>query len=79
VIKGTLGDEYLANRISNIDNTIQGEEIRKILQKMVQNRLEQLNRSKEPKRRTHHFESRNKDELIYEDKSKRDQGRPDHS
>ena len=79
MIKGTLSDEYLANRISNIDNTIEGEEIRKILQKMLQNRLEQLDRSKEPKRRTNHFESRSKDELIYEDKSKRDQGRPDYS
>lgn len=41
-VKGTLGDEYLAKRIGKIDRLIQGEEIRKALQKTVQNRLSQL-------------------------------------
>jgi hypothetical protein len=41
-IRGTLGDECLADRISKIDRTLQGEEIREILQRTVKNRMDQL-------------------------------------
>ena len=41
-IRGTLGDEYLADRIGKIDRTIQGEEIRKTFLKTVRLRRRQL-------------------------------------
>jgi hypothetical protein len=40
-IKGTLGDEYLAERISRIEST-QAEELRKKIDRIVQRRLNQL-------------------------------------
>ncbi len=48
-IKGTLEDEYLANRIDKMARTIQGEEIRKTLRKLVQNRLGQLKTAQKTK------------------------------
>ena len=47
-IRGTLGDEYLADGISKIDRTLKGEEIREILQRTVKNRLDQLEVTQEP-------------------------------
>ena len=41
-IKETLGDKYLANRISNIDRSIKGEKLRTTIQRIVQRRLNQL-------------------------------------
>ncbi|MGQ9461222.1 MAG: DUF5752 family protein [Candidatus Bathyarchaeaceae archaeon] len=41
-VRETLGDEYLANRISKIDRSAQGEELRKTIQGIVKNRLNQL-------------------------------------
>lgn len=42
-IRGTLGDEYLAERISRIEST-QAEELRKKIERIVQMRLNQLKR-----------------------------------
>jgi len=41
-IKETLSDEYLANRISRIDRSTGGEELRTALQTIVRGRLDQL-------------------------------------
>lgn len=41
-IRGTLGDEYLADRMGKVERTIHGEEIRKTLQKTIKSRLRQL-------------------------------------
>ena len=38
----TLGDEYLTRRISKIDRTAQGEELRTTIQGIVKSRLDQL-------------------------------------
>jgi len=48
-VEGTLGDEYLADRITRIERTIQGENIRKTLQKTVKNRLNQLKTAQKTK------------------------------
>lgn len=40
----TLGDEYLAKRISKIERSTQGEELRTTLQVIVKNHLDQLKR-----------------------------------
>ena len=41
-IRETLGDEYLANRISKIDRSTHGEELRTTIQRIAKNRLDQL-------------------------------------
>ncbi len=41
-IRETLGDEYLANRISKIDRSTHGEELRTAIQRIAKNRLDQL-------------------------------------
>ena len=41
-IRLTLNDKYLANEISNIDRTMQGEELRIIIYRIVKKRLDQL-------------------------------------
>ena len=38
----TLGDEYLANRITKIDGSTQGEELRTTIQRIVERRLNRL-------------------------------------
>jgi len=38
-IRETLGDEYLANEINKIDRSTEGEELGRILQRMVEARL----------------------------------------
>jgi len=41
-IRDTLGDEHLANRISKIDRSTHGEELRTTIQRIAKNRLDQL-------------------------------------
>jgi len=41
-IRDTLGDEHLANRISKIDRSTHGKELRTTIQRIVKNRLDQL-------------------------------------
>jgi len=41
-IRLILNDKYLANEISNIDRTMQGEDLRTIIHRMVKKRLDQL-------------------------------------
>lgn len=41
-IRETLTDEYLANRISKIDRSARGEELRTAIQRIVKNRLDKL-------------------------------------
>jgi hypothetical protein len=41
-IRDTLGDEHLANRICEIDRSTHGEELRTTIQRIAQNRLDQL-------------------------------------
>jgi len=41
-IRDTLGDEHLANRISKIDRSTHGEELRTTIHRIVKNRLDQL-------------------------------------
>ena len=41
-IRDTLGDEHLTNRISKIDRSTQGEELRTTIQRIAKNRLDQL-------------------------------------
>jgi len=41
-IRETLGDEYLASKISKIDMSTQGEELRAAIERMVKRRLDQL-------------------------------------
>ncbi|MEM2851430.1 MAG: DUF5752 family protein [Candidatus Bathyarchaeia archaeon] len=41
-IKETLGDEHLAEKIREIDRSIQGEELRTTIQTTVKSRLDQL-------------------------------------
>jgi len=41
-IRETLGDEHLANGISKIDRSTQGEELRTTIQRIVKKRLDQL-------------------------------------
>lgn len=41
-IRETMEDEYLANRISKIDMSTEGEELRKTLERMVKRRVDRL-------------------------------------
>ena len=43
-VRETLGDEYLTNRISKIDRSTKGEELRTTIQGIVKSRLDQLKR-----------------------------------
>ena len=50
-IRETLGDKYLANRIKGIDRSIQGEELRKSILRIVErhlNMLKQITRTNKP-------------------------------
>ena len=44
-IRATLGDEYLADGISRIDKSVQGEALRTSIQRTVENRLYYLKQS----------------------------------
>jgi alpha-amylase len=44
-VRGTLGDEYLANGISRIDKSVQGEALKAAIQRTVENRLYYLKQS----------------------------------
>jgi hypothetical protein len=44
-IRETLGDEYLANGISRIDKSVQGEALRAAIQRIVESRLYYLKQS----------------------------------
>jgi hypothetical protein len=48
-IRETLSDEHLANGISKIDRSTQGEELRTTIQRIVKNRLDQLKAATMPK------------------------------
>jgi len=41
-VRDTLGDEHLANRISKIERSTHGEELRTTIQRIAKNRLDQL-------------------------------------
>jgi hypothetical protein len=46
-IRDTLGDDYLADGISRIDKSDQGEALRTTIQRTVENRLRNLKQSKQ--------------------------------
>jgi hypothetical protein len=48
-IKKTLGDENLANMISKIGKSTRGEELRTVIQRMVERRLSELEKIAETK------------------------------
>jgi len=46
-IRGTLGDAYLADRISRVNKSIKGEKLRTTLKRIVKRRINQLKTAKE--------------------------------